>query len=162
MKYRYQYLGDIVDTNKSIIHYKGRFKELCEHRDLNLETTLVDWQSKIDEMQKEYNNPSEDEQSVESNKQDSVNNINHYQNNNTANIVKAQKFYSKEVGERAFTVICRRLKHIINFDSFDKPKEKLTLPELRNAIKQANRNNEINDQQCNQAIQFLQSFKEEV
>ena len=162
MKYRYQYLSDIVDTDRSIIHYKGLFKELCEHRDLNLETTLVDWQRKIDQMQEAYNEESDEENTSNRNTNDDVNNLNNYQNNNSANIIRAQKFLSKEVGERQFTAICRRLHHIIDFDSFDKPKEKLTLPEIRNAIKQANKNNDINDEQCNKAIEFLQKCKESV
>lgn len=164
MKYRYQYLSDIVDTDRSIIHYKGRFKELCEHRDLNLETTLVDWQSKIDEMQRAYNGENADDSNIENQTSSNVNDVNNYKNNNnkSAKMLKAEKFLSKELGERKFAVICRRLQHIIDFNKFDKPKEKLTLPEIRNAIKQANKNNEIEDEDCSKALEFLQNYKESV
>lgn len=157
MKYRYQYLSDIVDTNRSIIHYKGRFKELCEHRDLNLETTLVDWQSKIDQMQKEHNGENEQETN---NQENDVNDKNNYRNKNSATIRKAEKFIYKEIGKGRFEALTRRLGHIIKFDSFDKPKEKLTMPDIRGAIRKAHANKDINESQCSKAIEFLEKHVE--
>lgn len=56
LKYRYQYLADLMDTSKSIIHFRPLLKERCEHRHLQLETTLVDWDKIIEDMQQGIEN----------------------------------------------------------------------------------------------------------
>lgn len=165
MKYRYEFIDKILDTNRSIIHYKGRFKELCEHRDLNLKNTLVDWQTKIDKMQDQYNNNESD---TEKNEDSSVltatnaNDIEQYKNNKStsANIIKAEPFYSKSVGERTFEIVIRRLKGIVDFDSFKKPIDKLTKAEIRNGLKKSFEDGNIDEDKYNKFVQLIESKKQ--
>ncbi|MCD0525273.1 TraM recognition domain-containing protein, partial [Staphylococcus aureus] len=109
MKYRYQYLSDLMDTSQSIIHFRPMLKARCEHRHLQLEATLVDWDKRIEEMQEGIDGQKEENKNI--------NDINQYKKSNeegnVAVRVKRLETLKDKVGDAVFDKITRRFERYL-------------------------------------------------
>ncbi|MCU7774356.1 type IV secretory system conjugative DNA transfer family protein [Staphylococcus aureus] len=109
MKYRYQYLSDLMDTSQSIIHFRPMLKARCEHRHLQLEATLVDWDKRIEEMQEGIDGQKEENKNI--------NDINQYKKSNeegnVAVRVKRLETLKEKVGDAIFDKITRRFERYL-------------------------------------------------
>ncbi|GBS53724.1 hypothetical protein M1KS0526p1_2472 [Staphylococcus aureus] len=109
MKYRYQYLSDLMDTSQSIIHFRPMLKARCEHRHLQLEATLVDWDKLIEEMQEGIDGQKEENKNI--------NDINQYKKSNeegnVAVRVKRLETLKDKVGDAVFDKITRRFERYL-------------------------------------------------
>lgn len=172
MKYRYQYLADLMDTNKSIIHFRPLLKERCEHRHLQLETTLVDWDKIIQNMQAGIedgiNNDNDDlAQSLNKStyEKENVNSPETYkQENNKEPVIRQKKILTlkAQLSEEEFDRLKRRFtKTIRMYEEDGNNVDRLTLYKLKAYLKIRVRNNDITEEQKNKSIKFVEQLIEE-
>lgn len=170
MKYRYQYLADLMDTNKSIIHFRPLLKERCEHRHLQLETTLVDWDKIIENMQAGIEDDNDKEDLTQSLNQAmgekaNANNPEAYKEENNKKPVTRQKkvlTLKAQLSAEEFDRLTRRFtKTIRMYESDGNNVDRLTLYKLKQYLKLRVRNNDITEEQKNKSIDYVKQLIEE-
>ena len=172
MKYRYQYLADLMDTGKSIIHFRPLLKERCEHRHLQLETTLVDWEKIIENMQAGIENDSNNDiddltQSLNKSmgEKANANNPEVYKEENNKKPVTRQKkvlTLKAQLSAEEFDRLTRRFtKTIRMYEKDGNNVDRLTLYKLKQYLKLRVRNNDITEEQKNKSINYVKQLIEE-
>lgn len=171
MKYRYQYLNDLMDTSNSIIHFRPLLKERCEHRHLQLETTLVDWEKIIEDMQEGNDNDTSAIDEVDNGNNESISNqqkINdpntYKEKNNNKTVVRQKKISTlkAQLSQEDFDRLTRRFRKTIKLVEEDGNKiERLTLYKLKQYLKIRVKNEDITEEQKNKSIEYVEKLIEE-
>lgn len=172
MKYRYQYLADLMDTDKSIIHFRPLLKERCEHRHLQLETTLVDWEKIIENMQSgiedDSNNDIDDlTQSINKSMGEKTNANNpeaYKEENNKKPVIRQKKVLTlkAQLSAEEFDRLTRRFaKTIRMYEKDGNNVDRLTLYKLKQYLKLRVRNSDITEEQKNKSINYVEQLIEE-
>ncbi|EVE48644.1 TPA: VirD4-like conjugal transfer protein, CD1115 family [Staphylococcus aureus] len=156
MKYRYQYLSDLMDTSQSIIHFRPMLKARCEHRHLQLEATLVDWDKRIEEMQEGIDGQKEQENK-------NINDINQYkQSNEEGNVavrVKRLETLKEKVGDAIFDKITRRFeRYLRTYAEQGKNVNTITQKKLEELV---SADNEVKEEEKTKRIEMIQKFIKE-
>lgn len=163
LKYRYQYLADLMDTSKSIIHFRPLLKERCEHRHLQLETTLVDWDKIIEDMQQGIENDATNTTDTTNNNQ--PNNPETYKEKGNKKPVTRQKkvlTLKAQLSEQNFDKLIRRFSKTIRLYEEDGGDiEKLTLYSLKRYLNVRVKNNEIDVEQNKNNVRYVEELIEE-
>ncbi|MDK9850193.1 VirD4-like conjugal transfer protein, CD1115 family [Staphylococcus equorum] len=172
MKYRYQYLADLMDTSKSILHFRPLLKERCEHRHLQLETTLVDWDKIIEDMQagiEDNDSNAIDDFTNSLNKgigeHLNTNSPESYKEDGNKKPVTRQKkvlTLKTQLSAEEFDRLTRRFTKTIRLYEADGNKiDSLTLYKLKEYLKLRVRNNDITEEQKNKSINYVKQLVEE-
>lgn len=172
MKYRYQYLADLMDTSKSILYFRPLLKERCEHRHLQLETTLVDWDKIIEDMQagiEDNDSNAIDDFTNSLNKgigdHSNTNNPESYKEDNNKKTVTRQKkvlTLKAQLSAEEFDRLTRRFSKTIRiYEEDGNNVDKLTLYTLKQYLKLRMKNNDITKEQKDKSINYVEQLIEE-